>query len=369
MATTTPPKAKAVFKVVPGRNDAGEHIFSVIVKRSYRLAADGRAERCEEDAPLRLVDEYWDDGDAESSTVKHESELAPWKPATDVVVIGKAYAPQGKPVPRMLAGVQVGATIKTLVVTGDRRCSYRPGALPLFTEPEPFAAMEIRYDRAYGGRDERSLPDTPFIYPRNGMGKGVVLRNAAGAVEGLPLPNIEDPQDMLSPERLFIEHPDRWHLQPLPQGFGWRQRTWYPRSALLGSYPPFLDAGTVTTEERLGLVPPDHVALAKQSRLPPMPGRFGNGASFGLVLPPLRGDEPVALGGLTAEGSLRFRLPGDAPRIVLDIGRGEEELPAQLHTVSIRPEERELDMVWRAATTYPGYEWLPKMTRLRAEVR
>ena len=81
------------------------------------------------------------------------------------------------------------------------------------------------------------------MYPRNFMGTGVVLRNVKEAVEGLPLPNIEDPQDLLTPERLFIEEPDRWHLQPLPQGFGWRQRTWYPRAALLGAYPPFLDPG------------------------------------------------------------------------------------------------------------------------------
>ena len=133
------------------------------------------------------------------------------------------------PVERMAVGVQVGGQRKILPVTGDRRCSYREGAAPVFTDPEPFTEMEIRYDRAYGGRDEKSMPDIPFMYPRNFMGVGVVLRNVKEAVEGLPLPNIEDPQDLLTPERLFIEEPDRWHLQPLPQGFGWRQRTWYPR--------------------------------------------------------------------------------------------------------------------------------------------
>jgi hypothetical protein len=77
----------------------------------------------------------------------------------------------------------------------------------------------------------------------------------------------------------------------------------------------------------------------------------------------------VALGGLTPDGLLRFRLPGERPRITLDIGRGEQELAVQLHTVSIRAEDREFDLVWRGAATYPGYEWLPKMTRLHAEVQ
>lgn len=358
------------FQIVPGQNDAGEHVFSVIVKRSYRLTSRGGVERRETDHPLRLIDEYYDDGDPETSTVRHESEVAPYKPATDVVVIGKAYAPHGRPTEHMRVTVRVGDTRKVLAVTGDRTCRFRiSGALPEFTDPEPFAEMEIRYERAYGGHDERSIPDIPFIYPRNGLGAGVVLRNVKESVDGLTLPNIEDPDDLLTPERLFIGEPERWHLQPLPQGLGWRQRSWYPRSALLGSYPPFLDAGTVTPEERMGLLLEDHVALAKQSRLKPMVAWFGNGASLGLMIPDLRGDEPVTLTGLAPDGPIEFTLPGDAPRVALDIGLGVQEPAPRLHTVSIRADDREIDMIWRAAVTYEGYAWLPKMTRLHAEIQ
>lgn len=358
-----------VFEVVPGRDDVGNHLFSVVVKRTYRFMPNGTAERCEKDRPLRRIDEYYDGGDPEWSTVQHESELAAYKPATDVVVIGTAYAPRGVPTERMLVGVRVGASEKVLAVTGDRRCHYQAGRTPIFGDPEPFAAMEVRYERAYGGRDEVSDPAVPFLYPRNPMGAGVVLRNVREAVDGLALPNIEDSGDQLTPERLLVHEPARWHLQPLPQGFGWRQRAWYPRSALLGSYPPFLDAGTVTTEERMGLLPADHVALAKQSRLKPLPAPFANGASFGMLFADLRGDEAVALGGLSPEGLLQFRLPGDPPAVLLDIGLGPQEPAPKLHTVSIRPDDREVDLVWRAAVPYEGYAWLPKMTRLHAEVR
>lgn len=360
--------ANGVFQIVPGRDDAGGHVFSVLVKRTYRFAPGGVAERCEADQPLRLLDEYYDDGDPEWATVRHESELAPFKPATDVVVVGSAHAPGGVPTARMMVGVRVGAAQKLLIVTGDRRCHYRAGAAPAFGEPAPFTTMPVRYERAYGGQDDRTSPDLPFIYPRNPMGTGVVMRNVREVVEGLALPNVEDPDDQLTPERLFIHEPARWPLQPLPQGLGWRQRAWYPRSALVGSYPPFLDPGTVTAEERLGLLPADHVALAKQGRLKPLVAQFNNGASLGLVLPDLRGDEPVTLGGLSPEGVLRFALPGDTPRVVLDIGRGEESPTPKLHTVSIRPDDREVDLVWRAAAAYDGYAWLPKMTRLHAEV-
>jgi hypothetical protein len=361
--------SNGVFEIVPGRNHLGEHVFSVIVKRTYRIARGGVAERAEVDGELRKIDAYYDNGDPDWSSVQYESELAPYKASTDVVVIGKAYAPRGVPTVRMPVGVQVGDRKKVLTVTGDRRCSYRAGATPVFTDPEPFTEMEIRYDRAYGGADEKSLPTIPFLYPRNFRGTGVVLRNVKEAVEGLPLPNIEDPQDLVAPDRIFIQEPDRWHLQPLPQGFGWLQREWYPRCAMLGSFPPFVDPGTVTAEERMGLLPKDHVALAKQSRLRPMEAQFANGASFGMIFADLKGNEPVSLGGLTPDGLLKFSLPGESPAIALDLGSGPQELTVQLHTVSIRPDEEELDLIWRGAQTYEGYAWLPKMTRLYAEVQ
>lgn len=355
--------------IVPGRNDRGEHIFSVLVKRSYRIVPDTAAVRCEQDQPFRLIDEYYDGGDPEWSTVQYESEVAPYKRATDVVVIGKAYAPDGVPTQRMSVGVRVGNRRKTLIVTGDRHCHFRADESPAISDPEPFAEMEIRYDRAYGGRDEKSLSDIPFIYPRNFMGVGVMLRNVREAVEGMSLPNIEDPQDLLTPERLFIGEPERWHLQPLPQGLGWRQRAWYPRAALLGAYPPFLDVGTVTAEERMGLLPENHVALAKQFRLKPFDARFANGASLGMQFSDLKGDEPIELEGLHADGPLTFLLPGETARIGLDLGPGLNELESTLHTVSIRPDEGELDLIWRGAHLYDGYRALDTITKLHAEVQ
>jgi hypothetical protein len=357
-----------MFAIVPGRNDRGEHVFCVILKRTYRIGAAGAVERAERDHEFLRIDQYYEDGDPEWSTVEYEAELAPYKPSTDVVVIGSAHAPDGLPTQQMSVGVQVGSRKKSLLVSGDRHCAYREGQLPLFTDPVPFTRMAINYQRAYGGRDERSIPDIPFHYPRNFMGKGMVLRNVQHSVDGLALPNIEDPQDPLTPERLFMGEPERWHLQPLPQGFGWRQRTWYPRCALLGVYPPFTAPGTVTAEERMGLVPRNHIALAKQSRLPPLESHFNNGASLGLIFSNFQHDSEIVLTGLTPAGTLKFALPADMPRIGLDVGSGMQALEPRLHTVSVRPDAAELDMIWRGAYVYPGYAWLPNMKRLHAEV-
>ena len=359
---------QSVLEIVPGKNDREETIFSVIVKRSYAVDDSGVVARRNPDHDLRRTDHYYEGGDPQWATVQHEYELAAFKPFVDVVVIGNAHAPGGKPVQFLPVSVKIGPYEKTVAVFGDRTCRYRENALPEFSEPEPFTQIEIRYERAYGGHDEKSIPEIPFHYPRNPMGTGIVLRNRKEIVEGLRLPNIEDPNDLLTPERIILEEPRRWHLQPLPQGFGWRQRSWYPRSALLGSYSAFTEVGTVTAEERMGLVPPNHVALAKQHRLPIFEARFNNGASYGMMFPKLEGNERITLRGFSPEEFPGFSLPGEMPRITLDLGLGESLLDSKLHTVSIRPDNMEFDLIWRGALAYEGYRWLPQMKRLSAQV-
>jgi hypothetical protein len=357
-----------VFEIALGKDYLGNHVACVIVKRSYRITHGARVARCEADHPLRKIDQYYDDGDPEWATVQHEYELAPYKPQTDVVVIGKAYAPRGTATPQMTVSVKVGNKEKSLLIIGDRHCRFCANRAPAFSDPAPFSEMEIRYERAYGGKDETSDPNIPFYYARNTMGKGVVLRNLKDSVEGLPLPNIEDPKDRLTPERLIIEQPERWHQQPLPQGFGWRQRTWYPRCGLLGVYPAFTDVGTVTPEERMGLLPKNHIALAKQSKLPTYDAEFNNGASLELSFPSLEGNEQICLSGMSPEGQLAFSLPAETPAILLDIGQGEKQLDARLHTVSVRPDDLEVDLIWRGAYPYEGYGWWAHSKRLHAEV-
>jgi hypothetical protein len=360
--------ANGVFEIVPGKNSRGDHIFAVVVKRTYGLQNGAVAARCEADHELRQTDAYYDDGDAETSTVQYEYELAPCKPFVDIVVIGKAYPPGGVPAVQMIASVRIANLEKSVVVFGDRKCHYRESMPPIFSDPEAFTEMEIRYDRAYGGRDETSDPNIPFFYPRNHMGRGIALQNTKETIQGMALPNIEDPNDLLTSDRIVLYEPERWPQQPLPQGFGWFQRTWYPRSAFAGSYPPFVDVDTVTTEEQMGLLPQHHIALAKQSKLPSYHPRLNNGASYGMLFSDLNGNETVSLHGFSPSGKLEFTLPGENPQIILDIGSGPQQLPAKLDTVSIRPDDLEVDLIWRGACVYEGYSWLSKMKRLYAEV-
>lgn len=352
--------------IAPTRDENGAPIFSVLTKRTYSVA-EGALERVE-GPPLLEADVYYGNGDPETCSLKYEAETAPYKTRTDVVVVGDAVSRDLEPVQMMDVGVRVGEHWKALRVTGDRRCVYRPDHLPTFTEPAPFTRMPIRYERAYGGVDRESEPDIDFFYPRNHVGTGVVLRNTREAIEGLALPNIEDPEDLLTPERVVLEDPDRWNDQPFAQGFGWFHKAWYPRCSYLGVIPGTMDPDTVMREASLGLVPERQIALARQHKLPAFDIRFNNGASLGLAVPFLRGDEPVTLAGLTAEGRLDFPLPGDTPSIALDIGAGPVELDPALHTLCIRMEEMEVDLVWRGSLEYPGVKALADLARLDARV-
>ena len=352
--------------VVQGKDDAGQPIFSVLAKRTYDVSAGSTIRPAALQKPLLRVNENYEDSQPDWEVVRRENELAPFKNATDVVVLGSAFAPGAKPVEMVEASVLVGDRGKRIRVTGDRRCEYRSGRTPGFRDPVPFTEMPVRYDRAYGGRDVRSEPAAPFFYPRNPVGRGVVLRNVRELVDGLPLPNIEDPDDFLTPERLLLEDPARWVAQPLPDGFGWFHPSWYPRCTFTGAYPAYLKIDTPVREEALGMIPNGQVALALGRRLPGFDNRYFQGASRGLSLTGIKGDETVELTNLSPDGALTFRLPGDKPVITLDIGFGEQALEPMLQTVLVRTPDCQVDLVWRGSCPYPGWDWLPEMTRLEA---
>ena len=228
--------------------------------------------------------------------------------------------------------------------------------------------MPIRYELSYGGQDIRSRPNAPFYYPRNPLGRGVALLNVPETIEGLKLPNLEDPDDLLTPERIVLEDEFRWNAQPLSQGLGWFQKTWYPRCSFVGAVPGNTLTDEIMREERLGLVPEGQIALARSFRLPSFDVRFNNGASLGLAMREVPPGALIRLARLTPDGSLAFTLPIEWPSIMLNIGLGNNLLPTALHTVLIHVDERRADLIWRGAHPYPGNDWLPEMRRLDVEV-
>jgi len=353
--------------VLPGQSPEGEYILSVLLKRSYFIVPDGRCVRAEKDFKIVTGDMHYDG--PMNSTVQFESDFVPFKLGTDVVLNGNAYAPGGSAVHELTASVLVDSHRKDIAVIGDRVSKFRAGNDPTFTEPEPFTVMPIRYERAYGGVDIYSDTKMPCPYARNHLGRGFVIANSKRTVDNLPLPNIEDIADRLMPERLCAGHFMHWERQPMPQGFGWYGKCWQPRGALAGVMPADRKYEEQLRAAYTELVPAEQRELYDQTRLPDMNFNFFHGASPGLALPFLNGNETITTINVTPEGSLAFQLPGELPRIGLDIGFGVQEPPVFLQTVMIRMEERLVDLVWRGAITYPGPDWFPEMRKMEVHIQ
>jgi len=353
--------------VLPGQTPEGQHILTVLVKRTYDVAPEGMCRRAAADTKLVSGDVHYDD--PMNSPVKYESDFVPFKLATDVVVNGTAYAPGGRPAESFTASVQIGPMRKDILVFGDRVCRFQDGSPPVFTDPEPFTTMEVRYDRAYGGIDIYSDPKLPCPYARNPLGRGFVIANTKRAVDNLALPNLEDPRDLLTPERLCVGHFMHWERQPMPQGFGWFPKPWQPRASLAGVMPADRAVEQELRKAYALVVPPQQRELYAQTKLPDMDFRFFNGASPGLVLPFLSGGEWVLLTNLTPDGELRFQLPGNRLTMGVDIGDGIQELNVVLHTVMVRADDGQVDLVWRGAVPYPGPDWLPQMRKMEMSVQ
>jgi uncharacterized protein YjbI with pentapeptide repeats len=148
-------------------------------------------------------------------------DLAMPKPRGEILIAGKARAPDGRPVEAMPVDVQVGGFAKRVVAFGDR--FWRPTSQGIvFEAPKPFVEMPLVLERAFGGPGHPTNP--------NGLGYGAGRLLASG--QPVPLPNIEDarrlirnvddspipvrlgPIDPASPERLrYAGTYDRTWLQ------------------------------------------------------------------------------------------------------------------------------------------------------------
>jgi hypothetical protein len=366
--------AKPQKVLLPGQAPDGSPIYSILVKRTYDIKSDGgtqgRCERAQADRKLFPADKFYDD--PMNSSVRYESDFVPYKPATDVVFNGKAYSMGGVPVQSLTAAVTVaaagGPSRKEVLVVGDRFCRWMEGGRIAATPPEPFAAMELRYESAYGGVDLYSDPKLPMAYPRNPLGKGFVIKPTPKTLKDLPLPNLEDPKARMGAGNLCIQDLRNWEKQPLPAGFGWIPKTWRPRASLAGTMPGDEKLEAELRQAYASVLPPDQKELYLKHPLPRMDFRFFNGAPPGLVFPFLAGTEKISLENLTPEGLLEFALPGERPAVRIDIGFGPQEPEAVLHTVQIHGEERQVDLVWRAHIPYPGPDWLPEMTKLELSI-
>ena len=307
----------------PGTGPDGTQLVSVLGKRTYRFAPDGKVEiDLDHPIPIFRGQTFLGGKDPDKDPVLQDDDLVAWKPLVDVVVHGSAHAPRGKRGYFFDVGVMVGDKARLVRVFGNRRIDLSSGKLR-FTEPEPFDDMPLHWGLAYGGADVLTDPSSRLVHPRNPVGKGFLVAPPLEALHGFALPNLENPNTVLTPQTLLLKKFDRWKTAQVPMALGWTSRHFHDRAAgdprAKGTHP-FLQA--------------------------PSP----NAAPAFLRLGRLAGNETITLGYMDPDHPrLSFALPNDIPRAYLDMGKREIRLPTFLQTVEFYPSSRQFTLLWRAS--------------------
>ncbi len=358
-------------RIAPGNAPDGSPILSVLAKRTFKFANGKAATVDEEQLDFIEADEFWGQGNPASDALRLESDLVAYKPMTDVILIGKAHVPGGKKIGQLDVGVQVGQGRKIARVFGDRK-AYVTGTGLAFTEPEPFSEMPLDFSRAYGGQDVKSDPGFAWSYLKNPVGRGFVVKNTPQAIQDLLLPNLEDPQRLLTPQTLAIGKYEKWSTGPEPIAFGCINKNSHPRFTLAGLPPEEWMKSEADRQRALHAAPEVGTPLARQpSQVPPMLNPlFFNGAAPGMRFPYLQGDESIKLAFMDpAHPQFAFNLPGSKPKAWMDVGEGPEEMAMVLHTVVIYKETNQVALTWRGCAYYGGTEAMKEFTTLEFGVK
>jgi len=298
--------------------------FDVLaIKATFRLKTDGtRADLEEQQRPLAMADAYW--GEAETSSLKFETDLVIAKQCTNVHVIGHAYAEHNKPCRKWRAGLQIGKLSKHLNVTGPRHWQYQSKQWKL-GEPEPVLGVPLRYELAYGGRYfNAEAGSEPVAYQQNPIGIGFMDAKQLQTSQIYPAPQFESTE----PGKGIYNIQDRYP----PEGFGPLSRWWEPRVKFAGTYDdewlktgwPFL---------------PDDFDFAFYNSAPKSLQADGY----------LQGDEPLVLTGMLPEASIvTTALGGYLPLCVVeDDGNVMHKLFPRLDSITIDTDERLIYQTWR----------------------
>ncbi|MBI5590680.1 MAG: DUF2169 domain-containing protein [Deltaproteobacteria bacterium] len=356
----------ATAQQVSGKDPAGQWILSVLVKRAYTISDEGECLVAKMQSPLRDEPEFDPD---EPALMRHDTDLFPFKPRTDVVVKGHVHCHDGRR--QLEAVVRVGAASKHISVFGDRHCKRTADGKIAISTPEPITRIPLCYTRAYGGRDSVAeaaaleqfigqVPNfdpellfikegSPFLYPRNPCGRGYLISATSKALDALHLPNLEDPLDLLTSERLEAGSPSLWPRMPLPQATDWVAYDWFPRIAGMGIVPPYSRMEQPFAEVNRNYVQENVLKPAGLEAADAF--HLTCGASLGLQLPYLQGGEPVLLQNIhPGQATFNFRLPVERPKIWTDGRKGKlNETQPVIHTLVLEPEASRLSVLWRGS--------------------
>jgi len=294
-------------------NEDGIDTLYIVVKATFTIGEQWTL--ADTQPPPAEADEYW--GEPENSSIQYTSDYHTGKSNSDIIMLGHAFSPDKKEIRQMDVSLTVGQVHKTIRVFGDRQ--WQNGRI---TPPQPFRTMAMTYEKAYGGTH---IVDGQIIATeeRNPVGCGFSGQRKPEEMNGLPLPNLEDPNDL-------INAPTQ---QPTPACFAASAPHWSPRSGFAGTY----DKNWKT--RRIPYIPTD------------FDRRFFNMAHTDLIYPGfLQGGEPVEITHMHPhEHLLKFTVPVVKLRSTIIVAGSSQSPEFNLETLTIEPNRLTLGMVWRAA--------------------
>ncbi|AKT37590.1 DUF2169 family type VI secretion system accessory protein [Chondromyces crocatus] len=280
----------------------GTWLLTVVCKATFELQPM-ESRLAPEQEPINTTDRHWSD-DA-SWSLYAPTDLVPYRPRADVLLVGHAFASRGARVRSLVARIIVGDLDKAIKVHADR--SF--GQDGVLQDGPRFSKMPLLWERAGGG------PDT-----NNPVGMPPNARDIYGKQ---PVPNLQPPGVNISEAEEPIE----------PIGFGPIAPTWPPRRQRLNNH-----AATWSVNDwHLQPLPPD------------LDAAYFNAAPRDQQVSALRDNERIILDNLHPEHPhLVTSLPGIHPRaFVHRPGRNYQDLVMRPDQLWLNTDRCVVTMTWR----------------------
>jgi Uncharacterized protein conserved in bacteria (DUF2169) len=196
----------------------GEDVIEAqfVMRATYRIGENGRLEKSDEQWPIF-------NEPLQTNLGSFPTDRQAPRRGCDVVVTGVVR--RAEPIRATTVVLVLGEHRRELRVSGDRSWAGDIDALSP-SEPALFSEMPLSWERAFGGPVE--LDGERGSHPLNGLGRGFYL--SAESARGNPLPNIENPQALIT----------NWSDQPAPACWAsvGNPLGWYTVQAILESPGP-----------------------------------------------------------------------------------------------------------------------------------
>jgi hypothetical protein len=297
----------------------GRDFGVILFKGTFQIQDRGPLELIRGPAEIVYSDAYY--SEPNSSSMRREGDLSPYKPRTDIHVLATATAPGDRPVASWNVELRVGTLTKTLRVTGPRHWYHRALGGWRLSAPEPCTEVPLRYEYAYGGTLRRDDSESEVL-EENPVGMGFTRPSLLRIGEEISAPRIESPAEPIS------ELGKRYK----PEGMSPLAPAWLPRRAHAGTF-----------DDRW-----------RQGPQPQLPADFNyafyNSAHPDLIYPRyLFGDEDISFENLHRGKPISTRLPGLEVGILVYFKEGGAGVaPIWLDTLVLDAQQQRVHLTWRA---------------------